>query len=154
MIRAGGRAGATAVQRVELRGAEAASPPPEVLDAIGAARAVVIGPSNPVISIGPILAVRGIREALRDAPAPVVAVSPIVGGEVLKGPTAVFMRAMGVTPDTAGVAELYRGVIDGLIADEPVEGLPVLQTDVRMDGPDGRARLARETLAFAAALGA
>jgi len=152
MIRTGGRAGATAVGRVELRGAQAAGPPPEVLDALAAARAIVIGPSNPVISIGPILAVPGVREALRAAPAPVVAVSPIVGGEVLKGPTAVFMRAMGVAPDAAGVARLYDGVIDGLVADGPVDGLPVLQTDVRMDGADGRARLARETLAFAAAL--
>jgi LPPG:FO 2-phospho-L-lactate transferase len=62
------------------------------------------------------------------------------------------MRAMGVSPDAGGVARLYDGVIDGLVADEPVDGLPVLRTDVRMDGPDGRARLARETLAFAAAL--
>jgi len=123
-----------------------------VLDAIAAARAVVIGPSNPVISIGPILAVPGIREALTAAPAPVVAVSPIVEGEVLKGPTAAFMEHAGVPVSADGIVELYAGLIDGLVADERVEGVPVLETDVRMADPAARRRVARETLAFAAAL--
>jgi len=153
MIRGGGKTGATAVGEVEFRGAAEASPPPEVQAALEAATAIVIGPSNPVISIGPILAVPGMREALAAAPAPVVAVSPIVGGEVLKGPTAAFLRGAGVEPTSAGVAELYAGVIDGFVADGPVPGLvPWLETDLRMDGAEGRARLARETLAFAASL--
>jgi LPPG:FO 2-phospho-L-lactate transferase len=152
MIRAGGKAGEHAVGRVELRGAQGASVPPEVAEALASAEAIVIGPSNPVISIGPILAVPGMREALRSAPAPVVAVSPIVGGEVLKGPTAAFMRSAGVEPTAAGIAELYAGLIDGLVADEPVDGVPVLRTELRMDGPEGRERLARETLGFARAL--
>jgi LPPG:FO 2-phospho-L-lactate transferase len=152
MVRGGGKAGEQPVGRVELRGAQGARLPPEVRDALANARAVVVGPSNPVISIGPILAVPGMREALRTAPGPVVAVSPIVGGEVLKGPTAAFMRSAGVEPTASGVAALYAGLLDGLVADEPVDGLPVLQTDLRMDGPEGRARLARETLTFAAAL--
>src|SRR5206468_5776607 len=75
------------VDGMELRGIEAASPPPEALEALACARAIVIGPSNPVISIGPILAVPGMRDAIAASPAKVVAVSPIVGGEVVKGPT-------------------------------------------------------------------
>ncbi len=149
MIRAGGRAATTPVTRVELRGAETAAATPEVLGAIADAEAVVIGPSNPVISIGPILAVLGVRDALRDARAPVVAVSPLVGGEALKGPTLPFLEAAGASPTAAGVAGLYAGLLDGMVADEPVDGLPVLRTDLLMDGAVGRARLAAEALAFA-----
>ena len=82
------------VDDVEFRGAAGAQPTPEVLDAIAIAEAIVIGPSNPVISIGPILALPGMREALTASPAPVVAVSPIVGGEVLKRPDRA-VHAMG-----------------------------------------------------------
>ena len=140
------------VEGVEFRGAEAAAPSPEVLDAIAAARAIVIGPSNPVISIGPMLAVPGLREAIAAAPAPVVAVSPIVGGEVLKGPTAAFLEHAGIPLTADGIAELYAGLIDGLVADERADGVPTLETDVRMDGAEARRRVARETLAFAEAL--
>ena len=80
---------------VELEGIEEAEPSREVLEALRAAEAIVIGPSNPVISIGPILAVPGMREAIAASPAPVVAVSPFVAGEVVKGPTDRFMRALG-----------------------------------------------------------
>ena len=80
---------------VELEGIESAEPSREVLDALRAAEAIVIGPSNPVISIGPILAVPGMREAIAASPAPVVAVSPYVAGEVVKGPTDRFMQALG-----------------------------------------------------------
>jgi LPPG:FO 2-phospho-L-lactate transferase len=149
LIRRGGRG---PVEEVEFRGAEAAAPAPEVLDALGAARAIVIGPSNPVISIGPVLAVPGLRDALAAASAPVVAVSPIVEGQVLKGPTAAFMEHAGVPVSADGIVELYAGLIDGLVADERVEGVPVLETDVRMADPEARRRVARETLAFAAAL--
>ena len=83
------------VEAVELRGLERAAPSDAVLEAIAAADAIVIGPSNPVISIGPILALPGMREALRGAPAPVVAVSPFVGGRSLKGPTHGVLRARG-----------------------------------------------------------
>jgi LPPG:FO 2-phospho-L-lactate transferase len=152
MIRAGGNAGGSPVGAVEIRGAAEATITPEIADALAEARAIVIGPSNPVISIGPILAVPGMREALAQAAAPVVAVSPFVRGQVLKGPTGPFMRAAGVQPGVAGVVELYAGLIDGLVADQSVDQLPVLETDVRMDGPDGRRRLAEETLRFATAL--
>ena len=143
------------VEAVAFDGVETARPTPEVLDAIARARAIVIGPSNPVVSIGPILAVPGMREALRDAAAPVVAVSPIVGGAVLKGPTAAFLAWAGQPVSTAGVAALYGDLLDGIVADErlPEEvTLPLLETDLLMADAAGRQRLARETLAFATAL--
>ena len=146
MIRAGGKLGGLTAATVELRGLEAATITPEVADALAEARAVVIGPSNPAISIGPILAVPGMREALAASPAPVVAVSPFVRGQVVKGPTAVF------TPDLDAALDRYAGLLDGLVADERVAGLPTLETDVLMDGPGGRRRLAAETLRFATAL--
>jgi len=140
------------VQDVAFEGAQAARPTPEALEAIAAARAIVIGPSNPVASIGPILAVSGMREALSAAAAPVVAVSPIVAGAVLKGPTAAFLAWAGQPATSAGAAACYGDLLHGLVADEPVEGLPVLETDLLMADAAARARLARETLAFAEAL--
>jgi LPPG:FO 2-phospho-L-lactate transferase len=151
MIRHGG---AGPVEDVRFEGAEAAAPPPEALDAIAAARAIVIGPSNPVISIRPILAVPGIPEALRAARAPVVAVSPIVDGGVLKGPTAAFMAWAGRPLSAAGIAALYGDLLDGVVCDERPAGLPVpaLQTPTLMADAAGRLRVARETLRFAAGL--
>jgi LPPG:FO 2-phospho-L-lactate transferase len=140
------------VEDVEFRGAESARPAPEVLDAIAAARAVVIGPSNPVISIGPILAVPGIREAIAAAPAPVVAVSPLVGGQVLKGPTDAFLAWAGHELSSDGIAAAYAGLLDGLVADERADGLPTLETDVLLGDAEARRRVAGEVLAFAAAL--
>lgn len=141
------------VEDVDFRGARAASPTPEVLAAVAAARAIVIGPSNPIISIGPILALPGLREALRDSAAPVVAVSPLVRGGVVKGPTEPFMEWAGEPLSADGVAAVYQGVIDGLVSDERTESLPVLETDVLMADAATRRRLAQETLDFALALG-
>ena len=141
------------VDDVEFAGARAAQLTIEAREAIAAARAIVIGPSNPVISIEPILALPGAREALSDSPAPVVAVSPIVRGEVLKPATVPFMAWAGQPLNATGIAAYYAGVIDGLIADERAAGLPVLQTDVMMDDADGRRRLAQQALDFALALG-
>jgi LPPG:FO 2-phospho-L-lactate transferase len=149
LIRGGPNA---AVDDVQFRGAGEARPTPEVLEALASARAIVIGPSNPVISIGPILAVPGMRDALRAAAAPVVAVSPIVEGEVLKGPTAAFMAWAGQPLSGSGVAALYGDVLDGIVADEPVEALPTVRTDLLMSDAASRRRLADDTLAFAAAL--
>ena len=98
--------GEPAITGVELSGIEEAEPTPEVLDALLMAEAIVIGPSNPVISIGPILAVPGMRDAIAAAGAPVVAVSPFVAGEVVKGPTERFMQAVGRPSTAAGVASL------------------------------------------------
>jgi len=146
LIQGGGRG---PVDDVEFRGAAHAEPTPEVLTALAGARAVVIGPSNPVISIGPILALPGITSALRDTPAPVVAVSPLVKGTVVKGPTEPFLQWLGQPLGSQGIAAVYAEVIDGLVADEPTDLVPVLETDVLMDTPAARARVAEETLGFA-----
>jgi LPPG:FO 2-phospho-L-lactate transferase len=140
------------VESVELRGLEGAPPTDAVLQAIATAEAILIGPSNPVISIGPILALPGMREALRAAPAPVVAVSPFVGGRSVKGPTEAFCEQAGIEASAAGVAGAYAGVLDGIVADEPLEDPPSLVTNTLMDTPESRARLAREVLEFARSL--
>jgi LPPG:FO 2-phospho-L-lactate transferase len=141
------------VEGVEFRGAGSAPPTPDALAAVADARAIVLGPSNPVISIGPILALQSLRRALTDAAAPVVAVSPIVRGAVVKGPTEPFMEWAGQPLSSAGIAATYAGLIHGLVADERAEQLPTLQTDVLMDTPAARARVAEDTLRFALALG-
>jgi len=140
------------LEGLEYRGAEQARASGEALAAIARASAIVIGPSNPLASIAPILAVPGVREALVASEAPVVAVSPIVGGEVLKGPTASFMAFAALECSAGGVADFYGDLLDGIVADEDVGRLPTLQADIRMDGADGRARVAEQTLSFAQAL--
>ncbi|QEC50742.1 2-phospho-L-lactate transferase [Baekduia soli] len=142
------------IDDVSFPGLQDAAPPPEVLAAIAAARAIVIGPSNPIISIRPILSVPGMADALRAARAPVVAVSPFVGGRVVKGPTEPFMAWAGVAPDAGGIAECYAGLVDGLVADERAAGVgvPLLQTDTLMADAAARTRVAREVLRFAEGL--
>jgi LPPG:FO 2-phospho-L-lactate transferase len=135
------------VEDVAFHGIEAARPTPEVLDALDRADAIIIGPSNPVISIGPILAVPGLREAIRS---PVVAVSPLVRGQVLKGPTDQFLAWAGHPLSSDGIAARYAGLIDRLVADECAQSIPTLVTDVEMGDPAARRRVAAETLAFAA----
>jgi LPPG:FO 2-phospho-L-lactate transferase len=147
------------VRGVELEGIAEAEPSREVLSALSGAETIVIGPSNPVISIGPILAVPGIREAIADSPAPVVAVSPYVSGAVVKGPTERFMAAVGRPSTASGVASLYAGLIDGMVVDEgdpdpPPGEIPTQAAPTLMDGPAARARLARIVLDFAASLSA
>jgi len=141
------------IEDVELTGVEQARPTPEVLAAIAVADATVIGPSNPVISIGPILALPGMKEALAAARAPVVAVSPFVGGAVLKGPTALFCGHARIPLSAPGLLEAYPGVLDGMVADEPVTGLPSLEIGTLMATPEDRRRVATMTLDFAASLG-
>lgn len=142
---------------VELEGIESAEPSREVLDALRAAEAIVIGPSNPVISIGPILAVPGMRDAIAASPAPVVAVSPYVAGQIVKGPTDRFMQALSRPTTAAGVASLYAGLIDGMVVDEgdpeppPVE-VATLAAPTLMEGASGRARVARLVLDYATTL--
>jgi LPPG:FO 2-phospho-L-lactate transferase len=135
---------------VEFRGAEAARLTPEIGEALRTATAVIIGPSNPVISIGPILAVPGFREALAERP--VVAVSPLVHGAVLKGPTDAFLEWAGHPLTSEGIAAHYEGVIAGLVADERADSIPTLVTDVEMADAAARRRVADEVLRFAAAL--
>jgi LPPG:FO 2-phospho-L-lactate transferase len=147
MIRTGG---AGPVEDVAFRPFGGASPAPEAVAALAQARAVVIGPSNPILSIDPILSV--LRDAVREAPAPVIAVSPLVGGEVLKGPTAACLAWAGRTQDSDGIADHYAGLIDGLVADARADELPTLETDVALGDPEARRRVARAVLDFAAAL--
>ena len=141
-----------AVEEVELRGIKRAAPSLEVLEAIAGAEAIVIGPANPVISIGPILAVPGMREAIADAGAPTVAVSPFVGGRAVKGPTEAFCAQAGIAATAQGVADAYAGVIDGVIAAEPVKGVAALEVDTLMDTAEARRNVAGATLAFARGL--
>jgi LPPG:FO 2-phospho-L-lactate transferase len=153
MIRArGASAGAAPVEDVEFRGASAATLTPEVDAAIREAQAIIIGPSNPVISIGPILAIRGLRTALETTPAPVVAVSPLIAGHAVKGPTEAFMDFAGLPITSDGIGAYYDAIIDGLIADHRATHIPTLETEVLMDTPEARRRLAGETLRFAGAL--
>jgi LPPG:FO 2-phospho-L-lactate transferase len=142
------------VEAIEVEGIADAGPTPEVLAAVEAADAIVIGPSNPVISIGPILAMPGMREAITASPAPVVAVSPYVAGAVVKGPTDAFMHALGRPCTAAGVASLYQGLLDGIVCDSgdpdpPPEGIASHLCPTLMEGTGGRRALAVETLELA-----
>jgi LPPG:FO 2-phospho-L-lactate transferase len=142
------------IRGVELEGIAEAQPTPEVLAALGQADAVVIGPSNPVISIGPILAIAGMRQALAATEAPVIAVSPYVAGEVVKGPTERFMAAVGRPSNVVGVASLYAGLIDAMVVDRddpdpPPEDVHALPAPTLMDSAAARARLARIVLDLA-----
>ena len=141
------------VEDVDFRGAAAASPTPEIAEAIAHAHTIVIGPSNPVISIGPILETPGMRAAIAGSSAPVVAVSPLVRGKVLKGPTAAFMQWTGQPLSSDGIAAVYDGLIDGLVADERTEAIPTLEIDVSLGTPQERRAVAEQTLRFADALG-
>ncbi len=123
--------------------------------------AVVVCPSNPYLSIDPILAVPGVRTALAQLAVPIVAVSPIVGGQALKGPAAKLMRELGVEPGVTAVARHYGGLLDGLIIDQcdgadaaalRALSLEPLVAQTIMTSDDDRVRLAREALAFAAEL--
>ncbi|MGA3361120.1 MAG: 2-phospho-L-lactate transferase [Solirubrobacteraceae bacterium] len=144
--------GAAPIDDVAFEGATEAAGSPAALEALRAARTIIIGPSNPVISIGPILAIDSIRAAIEVSSSPVVAVSPIVHGDVLKGPTAACMAWAGERADAAGVARLYAPLLDGIVTDEAVEGLRSLECDTLMHDAVSRRRLAGQTLEFADAL--
>jgi LPPG:FO 2-phospho-L-lactate transferase len=142
---------------VELRGIEYARPTEAVLAAISGAEAIVFCPSNPVVSVGPILALPGMREALTSSRAPTVAVSPIIGGRALKGPADKMLLSLGHEVSAAGVAAMYAGLVDGMVVDTVDEdqragieaiGMRVLVTDSVMRDAGDRARLASETLEF------
>ena len=142
---------------IELRGIEDSHPTDAVLGALDAADLVVLCPSNPVVSIGPILAVPGMREALKASRAPKVAVSPIVGGRALKGPADRMLDSLGHEVSATGVARMYEGLVEGMVIDRVDEeelheiealGMRALATGAIMrDAPD-RARLAGEILGF------
>ncbi|MBA3415457.1 MAG: 2-phospho-L-lactate transferase [Chloroflexia bacterium] len=135
---------------------------PGVAEALTKAETVVVCPSNPFVSVGPILAVPGMAVALAASPAPVVAVSPIVNGRALKGPAAAMLASLGHEVSPLGVARLYVGTIDGFVLDETdaasaravaALGIEPLVTRTVMGGAADRARLAAEILAWAGGLG-
>jgi LPPG:FO 2-phospho-L-lactate transferase len=144
---------AVEVSAVRFEGSSQARPAPGALESIAAAEAIVFAPSNPVTSIGPILAVPGIREALRHTAAPIAAVSPIVGGAAVSGPAGALMRMMGWPCSFAGVAEAYRDFLDVLIADSADEsearqtaGVRVVCTATIMRSSADKRELARFVL--------
>ncbi len=148
---------------VVFDGVDAARLPADVAAAITAAEVIVLCPSNPIVSVGPILAVPGMRQVLTDAEGPIVAVSPIVGGRALKGPADRMLATLGHEVSAVGVAALYVGLVDGLVIDEAdralaprIEalGIAVLVAPTVMGGADDRRRLAEQTLAFARGLAA
>jgi len=145
-----------AVRALRFEGAAQARPAPGVREAIDEARAIVIAPSNPFLSIGPILAVPGVRDCLITSTAPVAAISPIVGGRAIKGPAAAMLASLGHDVSAQGVARLYADMADvfildredadlaGPIADET--GLRCVVTDTIMRDIDAKRALARATL--------
>lgn len=144
------------VRAVRFDGIDAARPAPGVLEAIRGADVIALAPSNPIVSTGPILAVPGVRDALRETPARVVAVSPIVGGKTIKGPADRMMASLGMEPTAAGVAADYRDFLDVLVIDELDRALaPAVEaTGVRavvaqtiMRGPAEKRALAEVALA-------
>lgn len=143
---------APVVSRIRFRGAEAAAPAPGVLAAIAGADTILIAPSNPYLSVDPVLAVPGIAAALRKARAPVVAVSPIIGGKAVKGPTAKLMAELGVPIDNGAIAAHYSGLIDGLLidsADPAPKGIAVGCDSILMRDDADRRRVAEAALALA-----
>ncbi len=147
------------VQSVHFAGAVDAEPAPGVVNAIMSADAILLAPSNPITSIGPILAVPGIREALRDARAPIVAVSPIVGGAPVAGPAGVLMASQGLPVSIAGVAQAYREFLDVLVVDVRdanaakelrAAGVNVHCTKTIMRTAEDKAELARTVVSFVA----
>ncbi len=148
---------------VELHGIETARPTRAVLGALAEADLIALCPSNPAVSIGPILAVPGMREALETSSAPKVAVSPIVGGRALKGPADRMLASLGHEVSATGVAKIYEGLLDGMVIDRADEqeragiealGMRLLATDAIMRDAADRTRLAREVMEFGAGFGA
>ncbi|MCC7462067.1 MAG: 2-phospho-L-lactate transferase [Gammaproteobacteria bacterium] len=146
-----------AVRGLDYLGAATARPLPAALDALARAdlRAVVICPSNPFLSIEPILALPALRQALERAPAPRIGVTPIIGGEAVKGPAAKMLRELGFEASSAAVARRYAGFVDLFVSDTqdpppaPVAGVRIVQAPTLMSGSVEREALARELLRLA-----
>lgn len=143
------------VHGVRLHAAGPVRPAPVLLPLLMSAEVIIIAPSNPVVSVGPILAIPEVRTALTTTNAPVVAVSPIVGGAAIKGPAVPLMKAVGLTPTALGVAETYADLIDGIVIDTvdaelalaiQSRGIATLVTDTIMRGMPEKMALARATL--------
>jgi LPPG:FO 2-phospho-L-lactate transferase len=146
---------------VRYEGAEAARPTAQALHALTEADVILLCPSNPFVSIGPTLAVAGMRDLVRAAPAPRIAISPIIGGKALKGPADRMLATMGHEVSAYGVAAWYGDLLDGMVIDEQdaaqasrIEalGMRTLITNTVMARREDRVRLARDVLQFAAGL--
>jgi LPPG:FO 2-phospho-L-lactate transferase len=144
-----------AVTAVRFAGVDVATPASGVLDAINVADVVVIAPSNPIVSIEPVLAIPGVREAVSARRSRTVAVSPIVAGAALKGPADRMLRELGHEPSVVGVARLYAGVASVLVVDDAdaassadvaAEGIECVVVPTVMSSPDVAATLARVTV--------
>ena len=149
------------VLRFEFEGTQSALPSPAFSTTLGREDldAIVICPSNPFLSVEPILAVKNVRASIQSHHAPVIAVSPIVGGRAIKGPAAKIFRELGREASAFGIAQYYSGLIDGLVIDnidvhlkQPIEalGLRVAVTNTVMKTGADQARLANEVIALAA----
>lgn len=147
-----------AVRSVRFSGAEQAQATPEALAAVSQADILLVAPSNPVLSIAPILAVAPLKAALQNTRAYRVAVSPLIGGKAVKGPTESILQALGLECSNLGVAEFYRGLIDALVIDQQDAedapalrdlGLDVLVTSTLMRNEQDKRELARRCLDFA-----
>jgi LPPG:FO 2-phospho-L-lactate transferase len=143
------------VRRIEIAGAARARPAPGVLDALGRSRAIVIAPSNPLVSVGPILAIPAIRRAVVERRAPAAAICPLVGGRPIRGPLHRMLRGLGLEVSPRGVARLYAGLIDLFVLDVAdarwapaihALGMRVLVTDTVMHSPAHAGRLAGAVL--------
>jgi LPPG:FO 2-phospho-L-lactate transferase len=146
------------VQRVEFAGIERATPAPGALEAIMEADTIIFAPSNPFVSVGPILAVPGVAEALGKSNARKVGISPIIAGDVVKGPAARMLRSLGHEVSAVGVAKIYAGLLDAFVIDEQdralqsqIEalGLKAHVCDTMMTSDQRKAELAADTLAAA-----
>jgi LPPG:FO 2-phospho-L-lactate transferase len=152
------------VTGIEFEGIETAAPSPEVLEAVRRAAVLIVSPSNPLVSIGPILALRGMTQALQKSQALRIAVTPLIGGKAVKGPTVEMLRGMGMPAEPAAVAALYRSFLDVFVLDvrdsdraetvvatgDPRRPLSVECADTLMADRAGRRRLARAILRIAA----
>ncbi|CAA9540704.1 MAG: Lactyl (2) diphospho-(5')guanosine:7,8-didemethyl-8-hydroxy-5-deazariboflavin 2-phospho-L-lactate transferase [uncultured Thermomicrobiales bacterium] len=145
------------VTGVVFDGVEAARPAPAVAESLADATLIVFCPSNPIVSIGPILAVPGLRDLIAKCPAPKIAVSPIVGGRALKGPADRMLASLGFESSALGVAKMYAGLVDAIVIDDEDAalapairegGMRVLVTQTVMGGPEDRERLAAEVIGF------
>jgi LPPG:FO 2-phospho-L-lactate transferase len=143
------------VEKIDLRGIRDARPTPAVLEAIRKSAAVILAPSNPFVSLGPILNLRGVRDSMRRRKSRVAAISPIVGGRTIKGPADKMLRGLGMEVSPLGVARLYRDIASLFILDnsdrryiEPIEqlGMRAIATDIIMTTPERAARLAEVVL--------
>ena len=145
------------VLAIEFRGLAQARPSPPFVTALASAEAIIVAPSNPLVSVGPIVGLPGVRERLRTSRATRIAVTPLIGGQAIKGPTVPMLASAGLVPTATSVARLYADFLDAFVLDErdavlapEIEalGLRVLVTNTLMDSAASKARLAQEILAL------